>query len=89
MYFIEKFHWESGFIKFRSRDYFRKTKIRFFGRYFETEHFLNVLCADLWSFYVYTDMVQVSYRNSCGTQKWLDPSGPPCAQTGVKSSLGT
>ena len=23
------------------------------------------------------------------TQKWMGPSGPPCAQTGVKSSLGT
>ena len=37
-----------------------------FGRHFETQHFLNVIFADLWLFYVYTGIVQVSYRNSYG-----------------------
>ena len=36
-------------------------------------------------------MEQVSYRNSCGKvlkNGWVQVD-PPCAQTGVKSSLGT
>ena len=51
---IEKFLWDSWFFFFNF--------FSFFDRYFETEHFLNVLFADLWLFLVYTDMVQVSYQ---------------------------
>ena len=37
-------------------------------------------------------MVLVSYRNSYGKvlkNEWVQVGPPPCAQTGVKSSLGT
>ena len=40
---------------------------------------------------MYTYMVQVSYPNSYGKvpkNEWVQVD-PPCAQTGVKSSLGT
>ena len=47
--FIEKFHWDF-FSKFWSRDCFRENENSFFGRHFETQHFLNVLFADLWLF---------------------------------------
>ena len=48
------------FFKFWSRDYFSKRKFVFWP-HFETQHFFNVLFADLWLFWVYTDMVQVPY----------------------------
>ena len=35
------------FSKFWSRDYFHEIKIRFLAAIFKTEHFLNVLFADL------------------------------------------
>ena len=37
---------EKWLFKFWSRDYFRETEIRFFGRHFEMKRFLTVLFAD-------------------------------------------
>ena len=45
--FIEKFSWESGFSNLRQM---KMKQICFFGGHFETQHFLNVLFADLWLF---------------------------------------
>ena len=45
---------------------FSRNENSFFGLHFETKHFLIVLFADIWLFWVYTHMVQVSYRNSYG-----------------------
>ena len=73
--FIEKYLWESVFFffKFWSCDFFRETKIRIFGRHL----------------FVLGVMVQLLYRNSYGKvlkNEWVQVD-PPCAQTGVKSSL--
>ena len=92
--FIEKFFWESGFSKFWSSDFFRKTKIHFFGSHFEMKHYLIILFSviKLWLFWVYTHMVQVLYRNSYGKvlkDEWVQVAPLPCAQTGAKSSLVT
>ena len=89
-HFIEKFHWKRCFSNFGHVTISRNEN-SLFGRHFEMQHFLNVLFADLWLFEVYTDMVQVSYRNSNGKvpkNEWVQVE-PPCAQTEVKSSLGT
>ena len=63
--------------------FLRKKQKFVFGRQFETEYFLNVL------FLIYGCFrcIQIWYK-LC-TEKWLGQSGPPYAQTGVKSSLGT
>ena len=71
---------------------FSRNENSFFDRHFETEPFLIVRFADIWLFFVYAHMVQVSYQNSYGkTLKnvWVQVAPPPCAQTEVKSSLGT
>ena len=60
--FIEKFLWKSGFSNFGHVTFLRNEN-SFFGRHFETKHFLIVLFADIWLFWVHTHMVQVSYRN--------------------------
>ena len=66
------------FFKFWSRmTIFAKRK---FGRDFETEHFLNVLFADLWLFQGYTDIVHVLYQNFCGKvlkNRWVQVDPPP------------
>ena len=67
--FIEKFLWESGFSNFG-----HVTVFSFFGRHFETKNFVIVLFADIWLFWVYTHMVQVSYRNSYGRYSKMDGS---------------
>ena len=70
-----------------SRDFFQETIICFFGRHFETKHVLIVLFSDIWLFWVYAHMVQVSYRTSYGKgSKWTPP---PCAQMGVMLLLLT
>ena len=81
--FIEKFLWESGFPNFGHVTFLQNDN-SFFGRLFETKHFLIVLFSDIWLFWVCTHMVHVSYGNSYG--KVLKNER---AQTGVKSSLGT
>ena len=58
-HFIEKFLWESGFSQILVTWLYLQNENSFFGRHFETEHFLNVLFADLWLFWVYTNVVQV------------------------------
>ena len=84
--FIHKFFWESGFLNFGHVTIIkRKAKICVLATILERT-FLNFLFADLWLFY--TDMVHVSYRNFYGKNGWVQVD-PPCAQTGVKSSLGT
>ena len=64
-----------------------------FGHHFETEHFLMFFLLIYVFFNMYTDMVQVSYRNSYGKVFKVivspPPPPPPRAQTGVKRSLGT
>ena len=47
---------------------------------------------ELWLFWVYAHMVQVLYRNSYEKalkNEWVQVDPLPCAQTGMKSSLGT
>ena len=65
---------------------FSRNENSFFGRHFETQHFFNVLFADLWLFQVYTYMVQVSYRNSYGKvpkNEWVQVDPPPlCTNEG-------
>ena len=66
----------------RSGDYFRENSI--FGRHFETEHFLNVLFADLGLLsYVYrygaSFVLKFLWKS---TPKWLGPEWK-------KKSLGT
>ena len=51
--------------KFSSSDYFRKIKNHFWPP-FRNRAFLNVLFADLWLYWVYSDMVQILYRNCYG-----------------------
>ena len=51
---------------FWAHDFIRETSRNenlFFGPNFETKHFLIVLFADIWLFWVYT-LMEVSYRNS-------------------------
>ena len=77
--FIQKFLRESVFFfKFWSRDFFHEAKNFFFGLHFKTKHFLIVLFADIWLFWVYAHMVQVSCRNFLReiAQKWMGSSGP-------------
>ena len=70
-------------------DLFCETKNLFYGCHFKTKLFLIVLFADIWLFSVYThygaSFVPKFLRKS--PQKWMGPSGPPCAQMGVISSL--
>ena len=70
-------------------DCFHETKISFFGRHFETVHFLMFFSfADLRLPLVYTGMVHVSYQNSYGKvlkNGWVQVDSP-CAQMGMKSS---
>ena len=87
--FIEKFLRKSGFSNF---GHVRKTKICFLAAILKQNVFLIVLFTDIWLFWVYTHMVQVSYRNSYRKvlkNEWVqvDPSPRFFAQTGVKSSF--
>ena len=62
--FIEKFLLGTWFFKFWSYDYFRKKKISFLAAILKRIIFFFFFFFLL--IYVYTDMVQVSYRNSYG-----------------------
>ena len=86
--FIEKFYWKSGFSNFGHVTIFAKRKF-FFWPPFGNDTFFNVLFADVYLF-LYTDMVQVLYRNFTGKNlKMVGSKWTPCAQTVVKNSLGT
>ena len=62
-----KFYWKiplgKSFSNFGRETFFTKRKF-VFGFHFKTKHFLIVLFADIWLFWVYTHMVQVLYQNS-------------------------
>ena len=77
--FKEKFLWESGFSNFGHLTFFSRKENSIFGQHFETKHFLIVLFADVWLFWVYTHMVQIFVLKFLreSTQKWMGPSGPP------------
>ena len=80
----------SFFFKFWSRDFFRKTKIRFMAAILKRNLF--------WSFFLLIYgcfgciYIWCKFRTEIPTEKylkWMGPSGfpPPCAQKGVKSSI--
>ena len=61
---------------------FSRNENSFFGRHFETKHFLIVLFADIWLFWVYSTVY--TYGASFvpkflqeSAPKWMGPSGPP------------
>ena len=51
--FNKKFLWENVFLNF-GQVTFSRNENSFFGRHFETNHFLTVVFADIWLFWVYT-----------------------------------
>ena len=81
---------EKWFFKFWSRDYFRETKIRFLAAILKRNVFLMFFLLIYGCFR--RTQIWCKFRTEIPTGKylkWLGPSGPPYAQTGVKSSLGT
>ena len=74
--FIEKFLWQSGLSKFLSRDFFRETTIRFFffGRHFETKHFLIVLFAYIYGCFGCIH-IQCKFRTEIPTVKYSKMNG--------------
>ena len=86
--FIEKFVWETGFSNFGHVTVLRNDDL-FWNETFLIVLFASiVLVADILLFWVYTH-----FQNSCKKvlkNEWVHVDPPPsCAQTGVKSSLGT
>ena len=90
---IEKFLWKSifFFFKFWSHDFFSQNENLFFGCHFETKHILIILFfADIRLFWVYTYGVSFAakFYGKVLKNEWVHLDLPPCAKTGVKSSLG-
>ena len=88
--FIQTFHRESGFSNFGHVTFFRETKIRFLAAILKR----NILWMFFFLIYGCFRCIQVwcKFCNEIPTGKYLKrmgPSGPLCAQTEVKSSVGT
>ena len=90
--FIGKFLWESGFSNFGHVTFIPKRKFVFWPPFWNKSFFDRSFCWYVVVLGVYTygaSFVPKFLWES--TQKWMGPSGPlpPCAQTGLKSNLGT
>ena len=87
--FIEKFHWESGFSNFGHVIIFAKRKF-IFWRPFWNATFFKCFFLLIYDFFLGVYKYGVSFVPKflqVFKNGWVQVD-PPCAQTGVKSSLG-